>query len=290
MLLNIALHGMEAAAGVRYLSSGSIRVDSPALIRYADDLVVLCHTKQDAAQIKARLARWLESRGLAFNEAKTRVVNLNEGFDFLGFNVRRYGQKPLIRPSKTAVRRIRERLRDELRSLRGSNAHTVIKRLNPVIRGWAAYYRTQVSAKVFGDLDHYLWQLTYKWATFSHTNKPTSWVIARYFGRFNRSRQDRWVFGDRASGAYLHRFAWTGIVRHQIVRYRHLLMTRRSTNTGPRDDARSRCRSTAPTNGSTEPRTVAVTPAAELSPSSLSARKPRQTGNAGYSPNASRSR
>ena len=220
VLLNIALHGMETAAGVRYLSSGSIRVDSPALIRYADDLVVLCHTRQDAALIKARLARWLEPRGLAFNEAKTRVVNLNEGFDFLGFNVRRYGQTPLIRPSKTAVRRIRERLRDELRSLRGSNAQAVIKRLNPIIRGWAAYYRTQVSAKVFGDLDHYLWQLTYKWAAFSHANKPTSWVIARYFGRFNRSRQDRWVFGDRASGAYLHRFAWTGIVRHQIVKYR----------------------------------------------------------------------
>ena len=220
VLLNIALHGMETAAGVRYLSSGSIRVDSPALIRYADDFVVLCHTRQDAAQIKARLARWLEPRGLAFNEAKTRVVGLNEGFDFLGFNVRRYGRKPLIRPSKAAVRRIRERLRDELRSLRGSNAPAVIKRLNPIIRGWAAYYRTQVSAKVFGDLDYYLWQLTYKWATFSHANKPTSWVIARYFGRFNRSRQDRWVFGDRASGAYLHRFAWTGIVRHQIVRYR----------------------------------------------------------------------
>ena len=93
----------------------------------------------------------------------------------------------------------------------------MIKHLNPIIRGWAAYYRTQVSAKVFGDLDHYLWQLTYKWATASHANKPTSWVIARYFGKFNTARNDRWVFGDRASGAYLHRFAWTNIVRHQIV-------------------------------------------------------------------------
>jgi RNA-directed DNA polymerase len=220
VLLNIALHGMEQAAGVRYLPQGWIRVDSPALIRYADDFVVLCHTREDAIEIKARLARWLEPRGLAFNEDKTRVVTLDEGFDFLGFNVRRYGTKPLIRPSKAAVRRIRQRLRAELRSLRGSNAPAVIKRLNPIIRGWAAYYRTQASSETFDALDHYLWQLTYKWAAFSHDNKPIRWVVARYFGKYNKARNDRWVFGDRASGAYLHKFAWTNIARHQIVRYR----------------------------------------------------------------------
>jgi RNA-directed DNA polymerase len=218
LLLNVALHGMETAAGVRYRSSGSVRSDSPVLIRYADDLVVLCHTRQDAIDIKARLAGWLAPRGLAFNEDKTRVVTLDDGFDFLGFNVRRYNGKPMIKPSKAAVRRIRERLRTELRSLRGSNATTVIKRLNPIIRGWAAYYRTQVSARVFNALDQYLWELTYKWATFSHSNKPTTWVIARYFAKFNKARQDRWVFGDRASGAFMHKFSWTNIVRHQIVK------------------------------------------------------------------------
>jgi RNA-directed DNA polymerase len=220
VLLNIALHGMETAAGVRYLSNGFIRVDSPALIRYADDLVVHCHSRQDAMQIKARLAAWLTPRGLAFNEDKTRVVTLTDGFDFLGFNVRRYRNTPLIRPSKAAVRRIRKRLRTELRSLRGHNAGAVIRRLNPIIRGWAAYYRTQVSSKTFKALDQYLWQLTYKWALISHRNKSRPWVFARYFGMFNRSRQDRWVFGDRKSGAFMHRFGWTGIVRHQIVRYR----------------------------------------------------------------------
>ena len=220
VLLNIALDGMETAAGVRYLSSGSIRVDSPALIRYADDFVAVCHTRQDAIEIKARLARWLAPRGLAFNEDKTRFVCLDEGFDFLGFNVRRYGNKPLIRPSTAAIRRIRERLRNELRALRGHNAGAVIRRLNPIIRGWAAYYRTQVSSRTFKVLDHYLWALTYRWALLSHRNKSRPWVFARYFGTFNRSRQDRWVFGDRHSGAYLHRFAWTRIVRHQIVRHR----------------------------------------------------------------------
>ena len=96
----------------------------------------------------------------------------------------------------------------------------MIRRLNPIIRGWANYYRTHVAAEIFDILDQYLWRLTYKWARFSHANKSASWVTARYFGKFNKARQDRWVFGDRHSGAYLHRFSWTSIVRHQIVRHR----------------------------------------------------------------------
>jgi RNA-directed DNA polymerase len=218
-LLNIALHGMETAAGARYGADGYAKDGSPVLIRYADDFVVHCHTRQEALEVKARLAAWLTPRGLAFNEDKTTVVSLGEGYDFLGFNVRRYHGKLLIKPSTAAIRRIRKRLRHELRSLRGSNAQAVLKRLNPIIRGWAAYYRTQVSAVAFGKLDHYLWRLTLKWARFNHSNKPTHWVFARYFGRFNKARQDRWVFGNRTTGAYLHRFAWTNIVRHQIVKH-----------------------------------------------------------------------
>jgi RNA-directed DNA polymerase len=221
VLLNVALHGIEQAAGVRYAKCGTdaarSAAGSPTLIRYADDLVALCHTRQQALEVKARLAAWLAPRGLVFNEQKTRVVSLDEGLDFLGFHVRRYRGRPLIKPSTAALRRIRERLRTELRSLRGHSARAVIRRLNPIIRGWAAYYRTQVSSQTFHALDQYLWQLTYKWALISHRNKSRPWVLARYFDKFNRTRQDRWVFGDRTSGVYLHRFSWTGIVRHQIV-------------------------------------------------------------------------
>jgi RNA-directed DNA polymerase len=221
-LLNVALHGMEDAAGVCYLRSGTdaaaAAAGSPVLVRYADDLVALCHSRQQAEQVKARLAAWLAPRGLAFNKDKTRIVTLDEGFDFLGVTVRRYHGKLLIKPAKAAVRRIRERLRTEMRSLRGAHAQAVTARLNPIIRGWAAYYRTVVSSQTFTALDHYLWKLTYKWAKHSHPNKPTRWIARRYFGTFNTSRHDRWVFGDRDSGAYLHRFAGTKIVRHQMVR------------------------------------------------------------------------
>jgi RNA-directed DNA polymerase len=81
VLLNVALHGMEQAAGVRYAKCGTdaarSAAGSPTLIRYADDLVALCHTRQQAHEVKARLAAWLAPRGLVFNEDKTRVVGLD---------------------------------------------------------------------------------------------------------------------------------------------------------------------------------------------------------------------
>src|SRR6266545_4163684 len=222
VLLNVALHGMEQAAGVRYILSGSnagtARPGSPVVVRYADDLLALCHSREQAQQVKARLAAWLAPRGLVFNEDKTRIVHLGDGVDFLGFNIRRYRGKLLIKPSKAAVKRIRERLATEMRAVRGHNAQMVLIRLNPIIRGWSAYYRHCVSARVFNELDSYVWKLTYKWAKWTHPHKSKRWIITRYFGVFNSSRRDRWVFGDRDSGAYLLKFAWTKITRHTLVK------------------------------------------------------------------------
>ncbi|HEV2377897.1 MAG TPA: group II intron reverse transcriptase/maturase [Streptosporangiaceae bacterium] len=221
-LLNVALHGLEEAAGVRYRTCGTHAGDtmpgSPVAIRYADDVVVLCHSQEQAAQVKARLAEWLAPRGLAFNEDKTKIVHLSEGFDTLGFNVRRYNRKLLIKPSKAAAKRLRERLAAEMRTLRGGNAMAVIAKLNPIIRGWAAYYRGVVSSRLFRWLDSYLWELLYKWARWRHSNKPKFWIVGRYFGKFNKFRNDHWVFGDRDTGAYLVKFSWTAIERHVPVK------------------------------------------------------------------------
>ena len=222
LLLNIALHGLEEAAGVRYHTgnySGTVRPGCPVLTRYADDLVVCCHSRQQAEQVKAQLAGWLEPRGLAFNDAKTRIVPLSEGFDFLGFNLRRYPNgKLLIKPGAKAIKRFRDRLSREFRALRGSNVAAVLAAISPVIRGWVAYYRTAVSSSVFHALTGYLWKLTYKWACWSHRNKPRRWIVDQYFGKFDKFRNDRWVFGDRDTGAYLPKPAWTEIVRHTLVK------------------------------------------------------------------------
>jgi RNA-directed DNA polymerase len=145
-------------------------------------------------------------------------VHIDDGYDFLGFNIRRYHGKLLIKPSKAAIQRLRERLRTEFRALRGANAMAVITKINPIIRGWSAYYRGVVSSRTFTSLDNHLWALSYKWATFRHASKPKKWIVARYFGKYNKSRNDHWVFGDAASGAHLVKFSWTGIVRHTMVK------------------------------------------------------------------------
>jgi RNA-directed DNA polymerase len=221
VIMNVALHGMEQAAGVRYWEGGAtLRAvpGTPVLVRYADDLAVLCATRAQAEQVKERLSGWLEPRGLAFNEAKTRIVHLSQGFDFLGFSIRRYPNgKLLTKPSKEAMRRIRERLSAEAIAMRGANADALIARLNPIITGWAAYYRIGVSKRAYGTLDAHLWRLAWKWAKFSHPNKPRRWIITRHFGMFNPARQDKWVLGSRETGFYLRKFAWTKIVRHRMV-------------------------------------------------------------------------
>ncbi len=223
LIFNIALHGMEQAAGAAYRWNpyrGSMDSVSgtPVLVRYADDLVALCDSREQADTVKARLTPWLASRGLAFNEDKTRVVHLDDGFDFLGFNVRRYHDKLLIKPSTEAVRRVRRRLSAEMLALRGANAAAVLHTINPIVRGWSAYYRSVVSRETFQSLDHHLWKLTYKWACFRHHRKPKRWIVNRYFGAFHPTRRDQWVFGDRDSSGYLPKFSWTTVIRHDLVK------------------------------------------------------------------------
>src|SRR3984957_17946814 len=166
LLLNVALHGLEEAAGVRYRSgtnAGWAETGAPVTVRYADDFAVCCHSRQQAENVREKLTGWLAERGLSFNEDKTRIVCLSEGFDFLGWDFRPCpGPQPLTKPSKAAVRKHRRRLADETRRLRGANAGAVIATLNPVIRGWTAYHRGMVSSKTFGSLGHYTWKLTYK--------------------------------------------------------------------------------------------------------------------------------
>src|SRR3989442_3790961 len=164
---------MEQAAGVRYRniarSDAETVAGTPVLVRYADDYVAMCYSHQQAEEVKARLAAWLAPRGLSFNEDKTKIVHVEEGFSFLGCSIRRYvdrqgSGKLLIKPSQESVKRLRERLAAEVHSLRGANAAAVVAHLNPVVRGWSAYYRSLASSRGFNELEHDLWHLTWRCA------------------------------------------------------------------------------------------------------------------------------
>jgi RNA-directed DNA polymerase len=216
---------MEEAAGVRYDSRGYVKLGCPTVITYADDFVALCHSREQAETVQAQLGAWLKDRGLTLNKEKTRIGRIDDGFDFLSFTIRRHhvqsGTKVLTKPSRDALKKIRRRIAAELRTLRGASPIEVINTMNPIIRGQANYFRPGASKKAFQGLDEHLWQHLYKGARHRHPRKPRRWVTARYFGPFHPTRRAQWVFGDRDSGAYLHQYAWTPIVRHAPVPSRH---------------------------------------------------------------------
>jgi RNA-directed DNA polymerase len=117
----------------------------------------------------------------------------------------------LTKPSRDATKKIRCRIAEELRALRGASPLEVITTMNPIIRGQANYFRPGASKKAYQALDNHLWQHLYKWARRRHPTKSRQWVVARYFGPFHSTRHDRWVYGDQETGAYLHHYAWTKI-------------------------------------------------------------------------------
>lgn len=227
LLANIALHGMEEALGVKYNRQGQI-ISTRAVVRYADDFVVFCESRTDAETAKIELADWLAHRGLRLSPEKTKVVHLTDGFDFLGFNIRHYpapttsrsGYKLLIKPSKQSVTAIRARLRTEWYQLKGQDVQTVLKRLNPIIRGEANYYRIAVASRLFKHLDHWMWQREQRYVHQRHPTKPWYWRKQKYWGRLNRQREDAWVFGDKHQGTYLLKFQWFSIRRHILVKGR----------------------------------------------------------------------
>jgi len=196
------------------------------VVRYADDFVVFCESREDAEKVTDLLRDWLATRGLRLSEEKTRIVHLTEGFDFLGFNVRQYkvrttksGYKLLIKPSKDAVTRFKTKVRAEWMRLRGHSIHEVLKTLTPIVRGWANYYRTVVSKHTYKALDNWMYTRQVQYARFMHPTKPAYWRKARYWGNFqNTGRNAQWVFGDKHTGAYLPKMSWTPIVRHIMVK------------------------------------------------------------------------
>jgi RNA-directed DNA polymerase len=225
LLANIALHGMEKALGIKYRRRGENR-SGRAVVRYADDFVVFCKTKEDANKAKELLTPWLAERGLQFSEEKTRIVHLSEGFDFLSVNVRQYeaencksGCVLLMRPSREAVKRRSDGLKDVWRSLRGVHHDVVCKKLNPIIAGWANYHRKFVASRTFKALDHWMYRKALSHLRRNHPGKTSKWFAKKgYLGRLHPTRRDNYVYGDKSKGVYLLKFSWFPIERHIKVK------------------------------------------------------------------------
>ena len=148
----------------------------------ATRLIVTGHSKEFLEQeVKPCVEAFLAERGLTLSVEKTHVTSIWEGFDFLGFNIRRFSGKLLTRPAQKSIQSLCSKLRQIVKDNLTAKQSSLIRLLNPVIRGWVQYHRHGVAKKIFADVDNYLWQLLWRWAKRRHPNKMGTWIKDKYF-------------------------------------------------------------------------------------------------------------
>ena len=212
LLANIALDGMERAFGMETLKGNYVnpyhrqgRNKGVSLVRYADDFVNAAPSREVIiTHVIPILRSFLAERGLALKGAKTRIVHIEDGFDFLGFSLRQFPCKTgkfacIVRPSKESVKKLLGHVSEVLSRNKQAKADDIVTRLNQIIIGWCNYYRWCNAKATFGYIDSRIWQMLWRWCVRRHEskdkNKSKGWIKNRYFMRVgNRD----WVFGERA--------------------------------------------------------------------------------------------
>lgn len=203
ILANITLDGLEEAVKSKTRISDKVHV-----IRYADDFVITAKSKDIIRDcIKPTVKAFLAERGLTLSEEKTHITHIDTGFDFLGFNVRKYKEKLLIKPSKNNVKSLLAKVRGIIKSRATVTTDELIKLLNPIIRGWANYFRHVVSKKIFAYIDHQIFWAISKWIARRHSKKNQAWKKRKYF---TKTDLNHWRFYS----TYVNRFS---IVRIRLL-------------------------------------------------------------------------
>jgi RNA-directed DNA polymerase len=192
VLANLTLDGLENALKTAFPKPRRGQAPLVNLVRYADDFIITGRTQELLEQeVKPFVERFLAERGLALSAEKTHVTSIHEGFDFLGHNVRKYQGKLLIKPAKRNIRAFLSKVRTLIKSNKATTAGDLIAYLNPIIRGWANFYRHVVSACVFRKTDTAIFYCLWRWALRRHPHRSKRWIRMKYFG----TRQgDHWVF------------------------------------------------------------------------------------------------
>jgi RNA-directed DNA polymerase len=187
-LANCALDGLERVLMGKYppktrLKSLGGKYPAVNFIRYADDFIITGKSKELLeGGIKPLVEQFLQERGLELSPMKTVITHVEQGFDFLGQNVRRYPNgKLLTKPSKKNVKTFLDGIRKTIKAARGSSAAALINQLNPKIRGWANYHRHVVSKRTFARVDHEIFSGLWRWARRRHRNKSLGWIKKKYF-------------------------------------------------------------------------------------------------------------
>jgi RNA-directed DNA polymerase len=184
MLANIALTSLDSWGE----SLGRVN----PIVRYADDFIVVCKTEEEAIKRKEEIKSLLLKKvGLELSDEKTHITNIHEGFNFLGFNIRKYCLKSpyskyhatgklLIKPQKEKVQTFLLNCGEIIRKAKGNNLESLILRLNPKLKGFTNYYRFAVSQKTFERITKEIMDKIFRMLSQSHPNKRKSWVWRRY--------------------------------------------------------------------------------------------------------------
>ena len=195
LLANMTLDGLEKLLKDNFKRSQYAgKNDKVNLIRYADDFII---TGKDPETLEQRVlpivAQFLKERGLRLSETKTRIKNIKEGVDFLGFHLRRYPcGKFLTKPSLSSQKELKRKIKIIVKESRTAPQADLIAKLYPVLKGWAMYYRHAASKESFSAIDHWVWETLWRWAKRRHSNKGRKWIKDKYFLTIeNRA----WVFG-----------------------------------------------------------------------------------------------
>jgi RNA-directed DNA polymerase len=177
LLSNFTLDGMEST-----VKAAAKPGDKINFVRYADDFIVTGATRQILEQkVKPALTAFLKERGLELSEQKTVLTPIQEGFDFLGHTVRKYEDKLLITPAKSKVQNLRKKISQLMQAAVGLSQEALLRQLNPLLCGWAYYYRNAVATRTFQKMDRYVWKKLWRWISRRHPHKSRAWKKRRYF-------------------------------------------------------------------------------------------------------------
>ncbi len=187
-LANMTLDGIQPILAQKYkriCRKGKHYSPMVNLVRYADDFIITSAEKEVLErEIKPMLVEFLAERGLELSEEKTVITHISDGFDFLGFNIRKFKGVLLTQPSKKCVKKFLDGIRYTIDSNKSCKQETLIRLLNPKITGWANYYRCGASSKTFQRVDDQIFRKLWQWAKRRHPKKGKPWVLKKYFHHY----------------------------------------------------------------------------------------------------------
>jgi RNA-directed DNA polymerase len=220
ILANMTLDGIEGKIKEKYWTNTKGTIDRDYnkhkvnYTRYADDFIVTAESKDILLDIKLIIEEHLKQRGLTLSEEKTLITHIQQGFDFLGWNFRKHKDTLIVKPSKASLKNIQDKIRSTIKSYRTAEQENLIRKLNPIITGWANNHKRVAAKEAFAKLDNTVFRSLWNWAKRRHSNKSMQWIKDRYW---KKTGNRNWIFNHDKSTLKLA--TDTKITRHRLIKF-----------------------------------------------------------------------